>query len=187
MKTTITTLLILFVSITAFAQIKGKKSEETFTAKDGRVFNVDDLIELKEPSNGEKFAYVYEFKSNMSFKNITNAAKTLSDVKNMNVSSLQGVSNNIDNIKLIANSEMISSSMTALVSSVVSDKYVAENALDRTSAHTKWKIDNFKIYTDKETGETIVHAMAKGSGKTIAILIDFAIIKGELQFVLVFL
>jgi hypothetical protein len=180
MKTTITSLLILFVSITAFSQIKGKKSEETFTAKDGRLFNVDDIIELKQPSNGEKFAYVYEFKSSMSFKNITNAAKSLNDVKSMNVSNVSSISDNMDNIQTLAKNDMITDSMGSLMNTVVSEKYVTENALDSTFANTKWKIDTFKIYTDKETGEQIVHAMAKGAGKTIAILIDFAIIKGEL-------
>ncbi len=180
MKTAITSLLILFVSITAFSQIKGKKSEETFTAKDGRTFNVDDIIQLKEPSNGDKFAYVYEFKSSMSLKNITNAAKSLNDVRNMNVSNVSNISSNLDNVQALANNDMISSSMGSLMNSVVSEKYVSENALDKTAANTKWKIDNFKIYTDKDTGEQIVHAMAKGAGKTIAILIEFAIIKGEL-------
>lgn len=180
MKTTITSLLILFVSITAFSQIKGKKSEETFTAKNGRTFNVDEIIQLKEPSNGEKFAYVYEFKSSMSLKNITNAAKSLNDVRNMNVTSVSNISANIDNVQALANNDMISGSMGSLMNAVVSEKYVSENALDKTAANTKWKIDTFKIYTDKETGEQIVHAMAKGAGKTIAILIDFAIIKGEL-------
>lgn len=180
MKTAITSLLILFVSITAFSQIKGKKSEETFTAKDGRTFNVDDIIQLKEPSNGDKFAYVYEFKSSMSLKNITNAAKSLNDVRNMNVSNVSNISSNLDNVQALANNDMISSSMGSLMNSVVSEKYVSENALDKTAANTKWKIDTFKIYTDKDTGEQIVHAMAKGAGKTIAILIEFAIIKGEL-------
>lgn len=180
MKTTITTLLLFFVSITAFAQIKGKKSEETFTAKNGQVFNVDDIIELKKPSNGDKFAFVYEFKSSMSLKNITNAAKSINDVRSMNVSNVSSISNNLDNIQTLANNEMISNSMSNLMNQVVTEKYVTENALDITSANTKWKIDHFKIYKDKETGEQIVHAMAKGSGKTIAILIDFALIKGEL-------
>lgn len=180
MKTTITTILLLFISVLSFAQIKGKKSEETFTAKNGHVFNVDDIIELKTPSNGEKFSYAYEFKSSMSLKNITNAAKSLNDVRNMNVSDVSSVSKNMDQIQTLASNDMISDKMGSLMNTVVSEKYVSENALDKTYAKTKWKIENFKVYTDKETGEQIVHAMAKGSGKTIAILIDFAIIKGEL-------
>ncbi len=180
MKTTITSLLILFVSITAFSQIKGKKSEETFTSKNGRIFNFDDIIELKQPSNGEKFAFVYEFKSSMSLKNITNAAKSINDVTSMNVSNVNNISANLDNVQTLANNDMISNSMGSLMNAVVSEKYVSENALDKTFANTKWKIENFKIYTDKETGEQIVHAMAKGAGKTIAILVEFAIIKNEL-------
>lgn len=180
MKTTITSLLILFVSVTALSQIKGKKSEETYTSKNGRVFNIDEFIELKDPSNGEKFAYAYEFKSNLSFKNITNAAKTLSDVKNMNVSSISNVAGSVDNIKMIANNDLLTSSMGSLINSVVSEKYVSENALDKTSAHTKWQIENFKIYTDKKTGEQVVHAMAKGAGKTVAILLELAMAKNEL-------
>lgn len=180
MKTTITTLLILLVSITGFSQIKGKKSEETFTAKNGRVFNVDDIIELKKPSNGDKFAYVYEYKSSLSLKNITNAAKSLNDARNMNVTNVSNLSSNLDNIQTLASNDMISDSMGALMNATVSEKYVAENALDNMAVGTKWKIDTFKIYTDKATGEQIVHAMAKGAGKTIAILIEFAIIKNEI-------
>lgn len=180
MKTTITIMLLIFISAATFAQIKGKKSEETFTAKDGRTFNVDDVIELKNPSNGDKFAYVYEFKSSLSFKNITNAAKSLNDVRNMNISDVASVSKNMDQLQTLASNDMISDKMGSLMNTVVSEKYVSENALDKTSANTKWKIDTFKIHTDKETGQQIVHAMAKGGGKTVAILIDFAIIKGEL-------
>lgn len=180
MRTTITSLLILFVSVTAFSQVKGKKSEETFTAKNGRTFNVDEIIELKMPSNGDKFAYAYESKSAFSVKNIANAAKSINDVRNMNVSNVNSISSNMDNITALAKTDMVSNSMSSLMSAAVSEKYVAENALDKNSANTKWKIENFKIYTDKDTNEQVVHAMAKGAGKTIAILLEYAIIKGEL-------
>ena len=62
----------------------------------------------------------------------------------------------------------------------VSESYVSENALDDTMNGKTYKIKSFKVYTDKASGESIVHAIAKGNGQTVAILLEFAEKAGEI-------
>lgn len=180
MKKSVITFLLLTVSVVTFAQVKGKKSEDPFTTSTGQEFKVGDMITLKQGSNAGTFAFAYEVKSAFSVANIAKAVKTISDVKSGGVGSLKNVAGSIDNVKLLANSGILDGAMNSLMSAAVSEKYVAENALKSDSANTKWEIDNFKIYTDKATGQQLVHAIAKANGKTIAVLIELAIKANEI-------
>ena len=98
--------------------------------------------------------------------------------KNGNVSNL---STTINAVNSIASSGLLDGTMSKLMNKAVSSKYVSENALDATLSKTSYKIKNFKIYKDKKSGEKIVHAIAKGNGKTVAILLEFAEKAGEIS------
>jgi hypothetical protein len=180
MKKAALTFLLLTVSVVTFSQVKGKKSEDPFTASNGKEFKVGDMIQLKEGSNAGTFAFAYDVKSAFSVANITKAIKTVSDVKGGGIGNLKNVAGNLDNVKLIANSGILDGAVASLMSAAVSEKYVAENALKSTSANTKWEIQNFKIYTDKASGQQLVHAIAKADGKTIAVLLELAIKANEI-------
>jgi len=168
------------IPVMTFSQIKGKKSKKPFTAPNEKVYKVGDRIQLKEPSNGGVFAYVYEYKSNFSFKSIANAAKSIRDVKNLDVKNIKSVTDNLESIQNLADSQLVSSAMNQLMGKAVSEKYVNKNALPSSFSNSEWKIKSFKIFTDKESDAKLVHALAKGNGKTIAILIDYAIKVNEL-------
>lgn len=179
MKTKIL-LTLLLVPFVAFAQIKGKKSKSPYKTSKGTEFKVGDVIQLKKASNNNKFAYAYVKKSGLSLGNITKAVKSVRDVKNMNVNSVENISNTLDNVNNLANSELVNSAMNQLMGQAVSPSYVQENALPAAMEGSKFKIKQFKVYTDKDTGDQIVHAIAKGGGKNVAILLDFAEKMGEL-------
>jgi hypothetical protein len=180
MKKSLFTFVLLTITIIGNAQIKGKKSEDPFKASNGAEYRVGDMITLKQGSKDGTFAYAYEAKSALTMANITKAATAVRDMKGGGVSSLRGVSNNIDNISAISNSGVLNSAMAGLMNAAVSEKYVSENALPPAMANTSWEIQNFKVYTDKASGEQIVHAMAKGNGKTIAVLIELALLANEM-------
>lgn len=173
--------MLLLAPMLVLAQVKGKKSKKPFTTSSGTEYQVGDVIQLKKASNTDKFAYVYIYKSGFSLKNITKVVKSVRDVKNLDVSSVQNISNTLDNVNTIANSELVSNAMSQLMGRAVSEKYVEENALSSSKESSKYKIKSFKIYTDKDTGETIVHAIAKGRGKKVAILLEFAEKTGEIS------
>lgn len=177
-----TRILIAFmlVPMLAFAQIKGKKSKEPFTSSKGTTYKIGQIIKLGKPSNGDKFAYAYVKKGGFGLGDIAKIAKSVNDVKNLNVSNVQSIANSVKQVNEIANSELVSSAMNQLMGQAVSESYVAENALAAGMEGTKYKIKKFKVYTDKDTGDKIVHAIAKGSGKTIAVLLEFAERTGEL-------
>lgn len=172
--------MLLLAPMLIVAQIKGKKSKEPFTSISGKTYKVGDAITLKTPSNEAKYAYVYKFKSSMSLGNIVNTVKNVNNVANLNVSNVNGIKNAINTTKKVANSNLAKGSITSLQSKVVSEKYVKENAWDKKFSGKAYTIKNFKVYTDEETGKQIVHAMAKGKGGKIAILIDAAEEKSEI-------
>lgn len=174
-------IMIMLVPMLTFAQIKGKKSKKPFTTSQGTEYKIGDVITLGTASNEDKFAYVYVKKSAFSIKNIAKAVKSVKDVKNMNVKNIKNISNTINKVNDLANSEIVSNAMTQLMGKAVSVDYVEKNALESTMKDSKFKIKNFKIYTDKATGEQIIHAIAKGGGKNVAILLDFAEKTGELK------
>lgn len=180
MKNLLFTFLLLAVSGVTSAQIKGKKSEEPFTASTGQVFNVGDKIQLKQGSKAGTFAFAYEVKSAFSLKNITNAVNTVSNAKNLGASGLKNVGANVDKLNALSNTALVNDAMGNLMAAAVSEKYATENALTSVYANSSWTIENFKVYTDKATGEQLVHAIVKGSGKTVAILIEFAMKTGEM-------
>jgi hypothetical protein len=173
--------MLLLTPMLVLAQVKGKKSKKAFKTSTGTEYKVGDMIQLKKASNKDKFAYVYINKSGFSFKSIAKAVKSVRDVKNLDVSSVEKISNTIDNVNTIANSELVSGAMSQLMGKAVSEKYVTENELPSSKEKSKYKIKSFKIYTDKDTDEKIVHAIAKGGGKTIAILLEFAEKTGEIS------
>ena len=172
--------MLLLAPMLMVAQVKGKKSKKAFTTSKGTVFNVGDVVKLNKASSQNKFAYAYVNKSMFSLKNITKAVKSVRDVKNMDVKNVSNLANNLETVSKIANSEVVNSAMTQLMGQSVSESYVSENALDSTMEGKKFKIKSFKVYTDKDTGDSIVHAIAKGNGKTVAILLEFAEKAGEL-------
>ncbi|KGL61849.1 hypothetical protein [Polaribacter sp. Hel1_85] len=172
--------MLLLAPMLLLAQVKGKKSKKSFTTSNGTEFNVGDIVKLEKASNGNKFAYAYVSKSMLSIKNITKAVKSVRDVKNMNVSSVQNISNTLDQVNNLASSELVSGAMAQLMGQAVSESYVSENALDTSVSGKKYKIKSFKVFTDKGSGESIVHAIAKGNGKTVAILLEFAEKAGEI-------
>lgn len=173
-------IMLLLAPMLVLAQVKGKKSKEAFTSSKGTKFKVGDVITLAKASNENKFAYAYVSKSMLSLKNITNAVNTVKDAKNINVNNINKLANNIETVNKLASNEIVSGAMAQLMGQAVSESYVTENALDDTFSGKKFKIKNFKVYTDKSTGESIVHAIAKGNGKTIAILLEFAEKLGEI-------
>lgn len=179
MKTKVLVMLLL-TPMLILAQVKGKKSKKSFTTSSGKVYNVGDMIQLNEASNDGKYAYAYINKSMLSLKNITKVVKSVSDVKNMKVSDVNNLRNNLETINSIAKSDVVSGAMAQLMGQAVSESYVTENALDASMNGNKYKIKNFKVYTDKASGQSIVHAIAKGNGKTVAILLDFAEKTGEI-------
>ena len=177
-------LLFIFVFTTALAsaQIKGKSSNDPVTSKSGQIYEKNGVIILDQPSSEDGYVYVYKFKSSMSFGNIMKTAKNVRDVKNMNTSNLQGVSNAIKTTKNIANDELLTTSVSmGLQNKVVSERYREEHVMDDSYADREYKIKSFKIYTDDETGEQVVHAIAKGKGGKIAILLDAAEENGEIK------
>lgn len=179
MKTKVLIMLLL-APVIAFAQIKGKKSKKPYKTTKGTEFKVGEVIQLKKASNGNKFAYAYVKKSGFSLKSIANVANTVRDAKNLNVNSVSSISNTVNKANELANSELVNGAMNQLMGQAVSETYVSENALPAAMEGSKFKIKQFKIYTDKDTGDQIVHAIAKGSGKNVAILLDFAEKMGEL-------
>ena len=172
--------LLLLAPMLLLAQVKGEKSEETFVTPKGTTFNVGDIVTLGKASNGGKFAYAYISKSGFSLGKITSAVKSVNDARNMDVNNVKNISNTLNKVNDLANSELVSSLQAQLMGQAVSSDYVLENALDASMGDKKFKIKKFKIYTDKDTGEKIVHAIAKGNGKTVAILLEFAEKTGEI-------
>jgi hypothetical protein len=177
MKTRILVMLLL-APMLILAQVKGKKSKNAFTTTSGTEFKVGEMITLKKASNSDKFAFAYVNKSGLSIGNALKAARSLKNLKNGNVSNL---STTINAVNSIASSGLLDGTMSKLMNKAVSSKYVSENALDATLSKTSYKIKNFKIYKDKKSGEKIVHAIAKGNGKTVAILLEFAEKAGEIS------
>jgi len=173
--------MLTLVPMLAFAQIKGKKSKAPFTTSQGTEYKVGDVIQLGKPSNGEKFAFAYVKKSALSIGNIKKAMKSVQDVKNMNVSNVNSIANTVKSVNNLASNELADEAMSKLMMQAVSPSYVEKNALDTTMEGIKLKIKQFKIYTDKETGENIVHAIAKGKGKNVAVLLELAEKSGEIQ------
>ena len=172
--------MLLLAPMLVLAQVKGKKSKESFTTSNGTEFNVGDVVKLEKASNDDKFAFVYVNKSMLSLKNITKAVKAVKDAKNMDVTNVNKIANNLETVTNIANSEIVNGAMTQLMGQAVSKSYVEENALDLSMEGKKFKIKQFKVYTDKNTGDSIVHAIAKGNGKTVAVLLEFAEKTGEI-------
>jgi hypothetical protein len=172
--------MLLLAPMLVLAQVKGKKSKESFTTSNGTEFNVGDVVKLEKASNDDKFAFVYVNKSMLSLKNITKAVKAVKDAKNMDVTNVNKIANNLETVTNITNSEIVNGAMTQLMGQAVSKSYVEENALDLSMEGKKFKIKQFKVYTDKNTGESIVHAIAKGNGKTVAVLLEFAEKAGEI-------
>lgn len=176
----VTLVMLLLAPMLIVAQIKGEKSKEPFTSQKGKVYKKGDEITLATPSGDGTYAYVYKFKSSLSFGNIMKTVKNVQDVKNLNLKNTQGIKNAINASKSIASNDLLKNSVSSLQNKVVSEKYVEENAWDEKYKGREYKIKSFKIYTDKETGTKIVHAIAKGKGGKIAILIDAAEEKGEI-------
>lgn len=176
----VTLVMLLLTPMLILAQVKGKKSKKSFKTSNGTEFNVGDMIQLQKASNKDKFAYAYVSKSMFSLKNITKAVNTVRDAKNMDVKNVNKLANNLETVTSLANSEIVSGAMAQLMGQAVSESYVTENALEGTLSGKKYKIKSFKIYTDKNSGESIVHAIAKGNGKTIAVLLEFAEKMGEI-------
>lgn len=172
--------ILMLIPIMVFSQIKGKKSKNPYQSSQGTEFKVGDIIQLKKASNGNHFAYAYIKKSSLNLKTIANVANSVRDVKSMNVSNVNNTVNTVNKVNAIANSELVSGTMNQLMNQAVSESYVAENALSAAMEGSKFKIKQFKVFTDKDTGDQIVHAIAKGSGKNVAILLDFAEKTGEL-------
>lgn len=170
-------ILLLLAPMLVVAQIKGKKSKEPFTSTKGITYKIGDAITLKDPSNSDKYAYVYKFKSSMSLGNIMKTVQNVNNVANLNTSSVQGIKNAVNTAKNVAGDKLLASS---LQSKVVSEKYVTENAWDKKYSGKAYEIKSFKVYEDKETGTKIVHAITKGKGGKVAILIDAAEEKGEI-------
>ncbi len=173
-------IMLLLTPMLVLAQVKGKKSKSPFKTTKGTEFKVGDVIKLEKASNEDKFAYAYVNKSILSLKNITKAVKSVREIKNMDVKNINNIANNLETVNKLANNEVVSSAVAQLIGQAVSENYVSENALDATLSGKKYKIKSFKVYTDKDSGESIVHAIAKGNGKTIAVLLDFAEKAGEI-------
>lgn len=173
-------IILLLAPMLIMAQIKGKNSKDPFTSAKGTAYKTGDVITLKTPSNKDKYAFVYKFKSSMSFGNLMKTAKNVRNVKNANLKSTKNIKSTINTTKNIANSNLAKGSVTALQNKVVSEKYIKENAFPKKYSGKEYKIKSFKIYTDKETGQKVVHAIAKGKGGKIAILIDAAEEKEEI-------
>jgi hypothetical protein len=171
-------ILLLLAPMLMLAQVKGKKSKKAFKTSSGIEYKVGDVIQLKKASNSDKFAFAYINKSGFSLGKALNAAKSLNNLKNGNVNN---ISNTINAVNSIASSGLLDGTMSKLLNKAVSKKYVSENALDATMSNASFKIKNFKIYKDKKTGEKIVHAITKGKGKTVAILLEFAEKSGEIS------
>ncbi|MCG1037484.1 hypothetical protein [Polaribacter sargassicola] len=176
-------IMLLLTPMLMLAQVKGKKSKNAFTSSKGTKFKVGDVVTLAKASNESKYAYVYVNKSMLSMKNITKAVKAVKSAKNLNVSSVSNINNlanNIDVVNNLASNEVVSGAMSQLIGQAVSESYVTENALDDSFNGKKFKIKNFKVYTDKNTGDSVVHAIAMGEGKTVAILLEYAEKLGEI-------
>ncbi|MFY9242196.1 MAG: hypothetical protein WAO74_04140 [Polaribacter sp.] len=167
-------ILLLLAPMFVLAQIKGENSDEPFTSQKGKEYKVDDVIVLKKASNEGNYAFVYKFKSSLSFGNIVKTVKNVNDVSNLNVNSTQGIKNAINTTKSIASNDLVKNSVASLQNKVVSESYVKENAWDKKYAGQEYTIKSFKVFTDEETGQQIVHAIAKGKGGKVAILIDAA-------------
>jgi len=174
-------ILLLLAPMLVLGQVKGKKSKKSFKTTKGTEFKVGDMIKLDKASNEDKYAYVYINKSMFSLKNITKAAKTLKNAKKMDVKNVNNLTKNLEVVTDLANNEIVSGTLSKLMGQAVSESYVKENAIASSLSGTKYKIKSFKIYTDKDTGQSIVHAIAKGNGKTVAVLLDFAEKSGELS------
>ncbi|MEE9407584.1 MAG: hypothetical protein V3V28_05865 [Polaribacter sp.] len=172
--------MLLLAPMLMLAQVKGKKSKKAFETSKGTTFRVGDYITLNKAGNENKFAYAYENKSMFSLKNITKAVKSIKDAKNLNVTNISQIGNTLDKVTELANNDLVNSAMTQLMGKAISTKYVEENALDTSMESKKFKIKFFKIYSNKGSDEKIVHAIAKGNGKTVAILLEFAEKTGEI-------
>ncbi len=174
-------ILLLLTPMLMLAQVKGKKSKKPYKTSKGTEFKVGDIVKLETASNNDKFAYVYVNKSMLSLKNITKAVNTIKDAKNMNVKNVNNLASNLEKVNTLANNEIITGAMAQLMGQAVSESYATENALNTSDSGKKYKIKSFKVFTDKNSGNSIVHAIAKGNGKTIAILLDFAEKAGEIS------
>ena len=179
MKKVILVLLLVAPMLMA-AQIKGKSSKDPFTSQKGKEYKKGDVIKLAAPSADATYAYVYKFKSSLSFGNVMKTVKNARDIKNLNLKNTQGIKNAINATKSIAGNDLLKNSVASLQNKVVSEKYVKENAFPAKMSGKGYTIKSFKVYTDEETGTQIVHAIAKGKGGKIAILIDAAEEKGEI-------
>ena len=172
--------MLLLAPMLIFAQVKGKKSKKTFTTSSSTEFNVGDVVTLKNASNNDAYAYAYISKSALSLGNVMKAVKSVRNVKNLDVKNLDNISNTLDKVNNLANSELVNNAMSQLIGKAVSSKYVDENALNASLSGKRYKIKSFKIYTDKSSGNKIVHAIAKGNGQSVAILLDLAEKVGEI-------
>lgn len=167
-------ILLLLAPMFVLAQIKGENSKDPYTSVNGKVYKVGDEITLKKASNENKYAFVYKFKSSLSFGNIVKTVKNVNDVANLNVRSTQGIKNAINTTKNIASNDLVKNSVASLQNKVVSESYVKENAWDNKYSGKEYTIKSFKVFTDEETGKQIVHAITKGKGGKVAILIEAA-------------
>lgn len=172
--------LLLLTPAILVAQIKGKNSKDPFKTTSGTTYKKGDVITLADASNESKFAYVYTYKSSLSFGNIVKTVKNVNDVKNLSLKNTNGIKNAINTTKNISRDDLLKTSVKSLQNKVVSEKYVSENALEAKMKGNKYKIKSFKIYTDKESEKQVVHAIAKGKKGKIAILIDLAEQEGEI-------
>ncbi|WP_026775911.1 hypothetical protein [Polaribacter sp. Hel_I_88] len=179
MKTNVIILLLL-APMLVLAQIKGKNSKDPYTSENGTIFKKGDKITLASASKDNSFAYVYKFKNSFSVGNIMKTVKNVNDVANLNVKSTQGIKNAINTTKSVAGNDLLKTSVSNLQNKVVSEKYIEENALATDFSGKTYTIKSFKVFTDDETGKQIVHAIAKGKGGKIAILIDAAQKNGEI-------
>lgn len=174
-------ILLLLAPMLVIGQIKGKNSKDPYTSSKGVEYKKGDKIILNAPSNEDKFAYVYKFKSSLSIGNVMKTVKNVRDVKNMNLKNTQGIKNAINTTKSITNNDLIKSSVASLQNKVVSEKYISENALNAKMSGNTYVIKSFKVYTDEESGKKIVHAITKGKGGKVAILIEAAEEKEEIK------
>lgn len=173
-------ILLLLTPMFVLAQIKGENSKDPFTSANGKEYKVGDDITLKQPSNGDKYAFVYKFKSNFSFGNIVKTVKNVNDVKNLNVKNTNSLKKTIQTTKNLANSNLAKGNISSLQNKVVSESYVKDNAFESKYSGKEYTIKSFKVFTDEETGKQIVHAIAKGKGGKVAIFIDAAEEKEEI-------
>ncbi len=94
-------ILLLLAPMLVLAQIKGEKSKDPYTSKKGIEYKVGDEIALKNSSNEGKYAFVYKYKSSLSFGNIVKTVKNVNDATNLNLKNTQGIKNAINTSKVL--------------------------------------------------------------------------------------